>query len=61
MRMKEYSVTISYSGSRTYSVSAPDYEEAEGIACDEFENDCGEIREDTTIDDVISEEDGNEE
>jgi hypothetical protein len=60
MRMKSYAVKIHYSGTNTYFVTAPDYEEAEGIACDEFENDCGEIREDTTIDDVISEQDGDE-
>lgn len=55
--MRDYIVTIHYSGSKQYSVSAPDYEEAEGVACDEFQNDIGDLGEYTEITDTESEPD----
>ena len=61
MRQKDYIVTIHYSGSKQYLVSAPDYEEAEGVACDEFQNDIGDMGEYTEITDIEAQEDGNEE
>lgn len=57
MRMKDYVVTIHFSGSKTYLVSAPDYEEAEGVAGDEFGNDIGDLGEYTEITDIESEPD----
>lgn len=57
MRQKGYAVTIHYSGSNTYFVTAPDYEEAEGVACDEFANDIGDLGEYTEITDIESEPD----
>ena len=36
--MKDYFVTLYYSGSETFYISAPDESEAEGIAYDELAN-----------------------
>ena len=55
--MKSYAVTIHYSGSNTYFVTAPDYEEAEGAAYDEFQNDIGDLSEYTEVTDIEAEED----
>jgi hypothetical protein len=38
MKMKSYAVKISVSGTVTVFVTAPDYEEAEGVAMDEAQN-----------------------
>lgn len=57
MRMKDYVVKIHFSGSKTYLVSAPDYEEAEDVASDEFGNDIGDLGEYTEITDIESEPD----
>jgi hypothetical protein len=61
MRMKRYAVKIHYSGTNTYFVTAPDYEEAEGAAYDEFQNDIGDLREYTEVTDIEAEEDGDDE
>jgi hypothetical protein len=61
MRMKTYAVKIHFSGSNTYIVTAPDYEEAEDVALDEFQNDIGELSEYTEVTDIEAEEDGDEE
>mgnify|MGYP003341692697 FL=1 len=58
--MKDYVVTISFSGSKTYFVSAPDYDEAETVAQEEFDNDIGDLGEYTEITDVESEIDNDE-
>lgn len=55
MRQKGYLVTIHYSGSKQYFVMSPDYEEAEGVASDEFTNDIGDLGEYTEITDIESE------
>lgn len=60
MRMKGYCVTISFSGSKSYFVTAPDYEEAEGVAYDEFQNDIGDLSEYTEVTDMESELDNDE-
>ena len=52
MRMKDYIVKVHFSGSKTYLVSAPDDEEAEGVAYDEFQNDIGDLGEYTEITDT---------
>lgn len=52
MRQKDYVVTIYFSGSKQYLVSAPDDEEAEGVAYDEFQNDIGDLGEYTEITDT---------
>jgi len=52
MRMKDYIVTVHFSGSKQYLVSAPDDEEAEGVAYDEFQNDIGDLGEYTEITDT---------
>jgi len=57
MRMKSYAVKIHYSGTNTYIVTAPDYEEAEGAAYDEFQNDIGDLSEYTEVTDTESEPD----
>ena len=36
--MKDYFVTLHYSGSETFYISAPDESEAEGISYDELAN-----------------------
>jgi len=61
MRMKSYAVKIHYSGTNTYFVTAPDYEEAEGVAYDEFQNDIGDLGEYTEVTDIEAQEDGDEE
>jgi hypothetical protein len=61
MRMKNYAVKIHYSGTNTYFVSAPDYEEAEDVACEEFQNDIGDLGQYTEITDIESEEDSDDE
>ena len=55
--MRDYIVTIHFSGSKQYCVSAPDYEEAEGVAYDEFQNDIGDLGEYTEVTDTESEPD----
>ena len=55
MRMNGYCVTITYSGSKSYFVTAPDYDEAEGVAYDEFQNDIGDLGEYTEVTDIKSE------
>ena len=60
MRMKGYCVSISYSGSKSYFVMAPDYEEAETVAQEEFDNDIGDLGEYTEITDVESSLDDDE-
>lgn len=55
MRTRGYAVTIHFSGSKTYFVEAPDYEEAEGVAHDEFGNDIGDLEEYTEVTDIESE------
>ena len=60
MRMRDYIVTIHFSGSKQYCVSAPDYEEAEGVAMDEFQNDIGDLSEYTEVTDIESELDDDE-
>jgi hypothetical protein len=57
MRMKGYAVTIHFSGSKTYFVEAPDYEEAEDAGQDEFDNDIGDLGEYTEVTDIESEPD----
>jgi len=59
--MKSYAVKIHYSGTNTYFVTAPDYEEAEGAAYDEFQNDIGDLSQYTEVTDIEAEEDGDEE
>jgi len=61
MRMKSYAVKIHYSGTNTYFVTAPDYEEAEEAAYEEFQNDIGDLSQYTEITDIEAEEDGDEE
>ena len=60
MRQKGYAVTISFSGHKTYFVTAPDYEEAEGVAQDEFDNDIGDLSDYTEVTDIESELDDDE-
>jgi hypothetical protein len=60
MRMKTYAVKIHYSGTNTYIVTAPDGEEAEGVAYDEFQNDIGELSEYTEVTDTEVELDDDE-
>ena len=60
MRQKGYCVTIHFSGTKSYFVTAPDYEEAEGVAQDEFDNDIGDLGEYTEITDVESSLDDDE-
>ena len=60
MRMKGYCVTIHFSGTKSYFVTAPDYEEAEGVAYDEFQNDIGDLSEYTEVTDIESELDDDE-
>lgn len=50
--MKDYIVKVHFSGSKTYLVSAPDDEEAESVAYDEFQNDIGDLGEYTEITDT---------
>ena len=52
MRQKDYIVRVHFSGSKQYLVSAPDDEEAEGVAYDEFQNDIGDLGEYTEITDT---------
>ena len=59
--MKSYAVKIHYSGINTYFVTAPDYEEAEEAAYDEFQNDIGDLSQYTEVTDIEAEEDGDEE
>ena len=61
MRQKGYAVTISFSGSKTYFVTAPDYEEAEGVAQDEFDNDIGDLGDYTEVTDMESQLDDDDE
>jgi len=56
--MKDYCVRISFGGSREYSVSAPDYEEAEDLAHELLYNELGDIGEDVEIHEITSEPDG---
>jgi hypothetical protein len=58
MKMKDYCVRIGFGGSREYSVSAPDYEEAEDLAHELFYNELGDIGEDVEIHEITSEPDG---
>ena len=60
MRMNGYCVTITYSGSKSYFVTAPDYDEAEGVAYDEFQNDIGDLGEYTEVTEIESELDNDE-
>lgn len=60
MRMKTYAVTIHFSGSNTYIVTAPDDEEAEGVALDEFQHDIGDLSEYTEVTDIETELDDDE-
>jgi hypothetical protein len=60
MKQKGYCVTIHYSGSKAYFVTAPDYEEAEGVAYDEFQNDIGDLSKYTEVTDTESEPDDDE-
>ena len=60
MRTKGYCVTIRFSGSKSYYVEAPDYEEAEGVAYDEFQNDIGDLEEYTEVTEIESELDNDE-
>jgi hypothetical protein len=60
MRMKTYAVKIHYSGTNTYIVTAPDDEEAEGVALDEFQNDIGDLGEYTEVTDIETELDDDE-
>jgi hypothetical protein len=57
MKQRDYNVRIYFSGSRSYSVTAPDYEEAKDAAHDLFKNDCGDLGDDVEITDVESEGD----
>ena len=58
--MKTYAVKIHFSGTNTYIVTAPDGEEAEGVAYDEFQNDIGELSEYTEVTDTEVELDDDE-
>lgn len=58
--MKGYAVKMHFSGTKTYFVMAPDYEEAEGVAYDEFQNDIGDLSEYTEVTDIESELDDDE-
>jgi hypothetical protein len=40
---KDFEVTLHFSGSHTFFVSAPDEEEAEGVAYDELANLAGDL------------------
>ena len=60
MRTKGYCVTIRFSGSKSYYVESPDYDEAEGVAYDEFQNDIGDLGEYTEITEIESELDNDE-
>jgi len=60
MRMKTYAVKIHYSGTNTYIVTAPDDEEAEDVALDEFQNDIGDLSEYTEVTDIETELDDDE-
>jgi hypothetical protein len=57
MKQNDYSVTIHFHGSRSYSVTAPDWEEAEDIAHDLFQDDCAALGDDVEITDVESQGD----
>jgi hypothetical protein len=57
MKQNDYRVTIHFNGSRSYSVTAPDYEEAEDIAQDLFQDDCSGLGDDVEITDVESDGD----
>jgi hypothetical protein len=57
MKQKDYNVRIYFSGSRSYSVTAPDYEEAKDAAYDLFKNDCRDLGDDVEVTDVESEGD----
>lgn len=46
--MKDYEVTLYYTGSRTLFISAPDEEEAESIAYDELANLAGDLEYEVT-------------
>ena len=45
---KDFEVTLHYSGSHTFFVSAPDEEEAEGVAYDELANIAGDLEYEVT-------------
>jgi hypothetical protein len=60
MRMKTYAVKIHFSGTNTYIVTAPDDEEAEGVAYDEFQNDIGDLGQYTEVTDTEVELDDDE-
>ena len=57
MKQKDYNVRIYFHGSRSYSVTAPDFEEAKDAAYDLFKNDCGDLGDDVEVTDVESEGD----
>ena len=54
MRQKDYYVKISYGGTMSYCVTAPDYEEAEILAQELFDGDCADL-DDVEIYDITSE------
>jgi hypothetical protein len=57
MKQKDYNIRIYFSGSRSYSVTAPDFEEAKDAAYDLFKNNCGDLGDDLEVTDVESEGD----
>jgi hypothetical protein len=57
MWMKNYAVTIHFSGSKTYFVSAPDESEAEWCGTAHFNNDIGDLGEYTEVTEVFAEPD----
>jgi hypothetical protein len=59
MKFKTYCVTLHYSGSQTFYVSAPDEGEAEDVAYDELANLAGDLEYEVT--DCESYEDSDEE
>ena len=56
MRFKNYAVTLHFSGSHTFFVSAPDDDEAIDVAHDELANLAGDLE--YEVIDAESEEDG---
>jgi hypothetical protein len=58
--MKDYVVTVHFSGSKTYLVSAPSDDEAEYSAQDEFDNDIGDLSDYTEVTDVETQLDSDE-
>ena len=48
MKFRDYEVTLHFSGTHTFFVSAPDEEEAEGVAYDELSDLAGDLEYEVT-------------